>query len=92
MKIIITLLAVAGFSTTAMAEDGAALFAAKHCGACHTAGKPGGDLRGSKLDKAALVKFMKDPKAAKPGVTMAAVKATDAELDALADYILGLKK
>lgn len=77
-------------SAFAQAPDGAALFKAKMCGACHGAGKKAGDLKDSKMDKAALVKFMKDPKSVNPAATMKAVAGSDAELGALADYVLGL--
>lgn len=76
---------------TAIAEDGAALYKSKMCGACHGAGKKGGDLKDSKMDKAAMAKYMKDPKAANPKATMKAVAGTDAELNALADYVKTLK-
>ena len=92
MKIILCLLAVAVAGSAFAGADGAALFKAKMCGACHAAGKKGGDLKDSKMDKASLVKFMKDPKSVNPKVTMPAVKATDEELNALADYVLSLRK
>lgn len=72
--------------------DGAALYKKKMCGACHGAGKTGGDLAKSKLDKAAMIKFLKDPKAAKPKTAMPAFKGSDEELASLVDYLLGLRK
>lgn len=79
-------------ASTALAADGAALYKSKMCGACHGPGKKGGDLKETKLDKAALVKYMKDPKAANPKSTMPVVKGSDEELNALADYVLELCK
>ncbi|MBI2346886.1 MAG: cytochrome c [Deltaproteobacteria bacterium] len=75
----------------AYAEDGAALFKSKGCPMCHGAGKKGGDLKSSTLDKAAMVKYIKDPKAANPKATMPAVKGSDAELNAIADYVKTMK-
>lgn len=92
MKILIALLAASVMAGgVAIAEDGAALYKSKMCGACHGAGKKGGDLKGSSMDKAAMVKFMKDPKSVNPKATMPAVKASDAELGAIADYVKTLK-
>ena len=93
MKKIILLTAVSLFAaSSAMAADGAALFKSKMCGACHGAGKKGGDLAGCKLDKGAIVKYMKDPKAANPKATMMPIKGSDEELNAIADYVVSLKK
>lgn len=93
------LLALAGLSVglltigvQAGVEEGKALFQKKMCFACHGAGKKGGDLKDSKLDKAAIIKYIKDPKTANQKATMMAVKATDAELGSLADYVLSLRK
>ena len=85
-----TLLVAAAVS--AQAPDGAALYKAKMCGACHGPGKKDGDLKDSKMDKATLVKFLKDPKSVLPAATMKATKGTDAELTAVVDYVLTLKK
>ncbi|MDP2600477.1 MAG: cytochrome c [Deltaproteobacteria bacterium] len=91
MKKIILLTAVSLFAASAaLAADGAALYKSKMCGACHGAGKKGGDLAVCKMDKAAMVKYMKDPKSVNPKATMPAVKGSDEELGALADYVLGL--
>ena len=76
----------------AQADQGKALFQKKMCAACHAPGKKGGDLKDSKMNKAAMIKFMKNPKAVNPKAAMMAVKATDAELGSLADYMLSLKK
>lgn len=79
-------------ATAAFAADGAALFKSKMCGACHGAGKKAGDLAASKMDKAAMTKFLKDPKAANPKVAMPPFKGTDEELTALVDYVISLRK
>jgi mono/diheme cytochrome c family protein len=90
-KIITALVIGAALAGTAMAEDGAALYKSKMCGACHGAGKKGGELKSSTMDKATMVKFMKDPKSVNPKATMPAVKGSDTELNALADYAKTLK-
>lgn len=93
MKIILSVLLLGVFALGGMglarAEDGKALFQKKMCAACHGKGKKGGDLAASKMDKAAMVKFMKDPKSVNPKTTMPAVKASDAEIEAIADYVKG---
>lgn len=81
-----------GGAALAQAEDGKNLYQKKMCAACHGAGKKGGDLKDSKMDKAAISKFMKDPKAVKPTAAMPAFKGSDAELAALVDYVLTLRK
>lgn len=92
MKILIALLAASFVASgVAVAEDGAALYKSKMCGACHGAGKKGGDLKGNPMDKAAMVKYMKDPKSVNPKATMPVTKASDAELSAIADYVKTLK-
>lgn len=79
--------------SAAMAVDGAALYKSKMCGACHGAGKKAGDLKDSKVAKEALVKFLKDPKSVNPkAIGMPAFKGSDEELNAIADYILTLRK
>ncbi|MBI4124572.1 MAG: cytochrome c [Deltaproteobacteria bacterium] len=82
------------FSSLTARADGAgeALFKKKMCFACHGAGKMGGDLATSKLDKAAMDKFLKDPKAANPKSAMPAFKGTEEERAALVDYVMGLRK
>lgn len=72
---------------SAGAEDGAALFRQHMCGACHGAGKKGGDIKASKMDKATMVKLLKDPKSVNPNATMKPVKGTDAELNAIVDFV-----
>lgn len=83
---------LAGGAALAQADQGKDLFQKKMCAACHGAGKKGGDLKDSKMDKAAISKFMKDPKAVKPTAAMPAFKGSDAELTALVDYVLTLRK
>lgn len=78
-------------SGTSFAQAGQDLYQKKMCAACHGPGKKGGDLKDSKMDKAAMTKFLKDPKSVKP-VAMPAFKGTDEELGALVDYLLGLRK
>lgn len=88
------LAAVLGLSLAGVAKggDGEAIFKKKMCVACHGTGKKGGDLKGSKMDKAALAKFLKDPKSGNPKSAMPAFKGTDEELAALVDYIMTLRK
>lgn len=81
-----------GTAAMAAGEQGKDLYQKKMCAACHGAGKKGGDLKDSKMDKATLTKFMKDPKAVKPTAAMPAFKGTDAELAALVDYAISLRK
>ena len=94
MKTFLSFLVVGLLGATAQAAgaDGAALFKAKMCGACHAEGKKGGDLKNSTLDKATMVQFLKDTKAMRPKTTKTPVKATDEELSALADYVISLRK
>lgn len=77
------------WSGAGFAQAGKDLYQKKMCAACHGPGKKGGDLKNSKMDKATMTKFMKDPKAMKP-VAMPAFKGTDAELGALVDYVKSL--
>lgn len=90
--IFLLVIALALPGLTMAAADGTALFKSKMCGACHGAGKMGGDLAASKMDKAAMSKFLKDPKAVKPKAAMPAFKGTDEELGAVVDYVMGLRK
>ncbi|MDO8643587.1 MAG: cytochrome c [bacterium] len=92
-KISLTLLS-AGLlmGAAAFGADGAAIFKAKMCGACHGPGKKAGDLKNSKMDKPTMVKFMKDPKASNPKAAMPAFKGSDEELNVVVDYILSLRK
>lgn len=76
----------------AQADQGKVLFQKKMCAACHGAGKKGGDLAASKMDKATMVKFLKDPKSVKANVGMPAARGTDAEITALIDYVMSLRK
>ena len=76
----------------AQSDQGKELFKKKICAACHGPGKKGGDLKDCKHDKATLVKLIKDPKSVNPKATMPAIKATDAEASALADYVMSLRK
>lgn len=90
---VVLVVGIIGMAQMVWAADGAALYKSKMCGAaCHGAGKKGGDLKDSKMDKVTLVKFMKDPKSVNPKATMGAVKGTDEELGAIADYMLTLRK
>lgn len=87
------LLAVVLAGASVFAETGQELYQKKMCGACHgPGGKRGGDLANSKLDKGAIAKLLKDPKAVNPKATMPAVKGSDADYGALADYVLTLRK
>lgn len=76
--------------------DAKGIFKTK-CAACHKIGGEGGaigpDLSkvGASKDKEWLKKWLKDPKAVKADSKMAKVDLTDAELDALASYLSGLK-
>lgn len=81
-----------GMVAHAQEDQGKTLFQKKMCAACHGAGKKGGDLKGCKHDKATLVKLLKDPKSVNPKATMPAVKASDAEIETLANYVLTLRK
>lgn len=92
-KISITLFSLGCLlGTAALGADGAAIFKAKMCGACHGAGKKAGDLKASKMDKPTMVKFMKDPKGSNPKAAMPAFKGSDEELNALVDYVVSLRK
>lgn len=82
-----------GMTSLAQAEEGKKLFQKKMCVACHGPGKNGGDLKDSKMDKAAMTKFLKDPKAANPKASgMQTFKGSDTELTALVDYVMSLRK
>ena len=86
-RIVIALFAVA-FATTALAADGAAVFAAK-CKACH-----GAAGEGSKMAPEAIKGKAAD--ATKKAVTegkgkMKAVKLEAADVDAVAGFVAGLK-
>lgn len=84
--------ALFGLGANAQADPGKALYQKKMCGACHGAGKKAGDLAASKLDKAAMTKFLKDPKASNPKAAMPPFKGSDEELGALIDYVMSLRK
>lgn len=83
---------LAGSFVLAQADQGKTLFQKKMCAACHGAGKKGGDLAASKMDKATMAKFLKDPKSVKPNAGMPAARGTDAEIAALVDYVMSLRK
>lgn len=89
-KTVAIVAAVLSVASVAMAAgpDGAALFQSKMCGACHGAGKKGGDPATWKLTKADILKVLKEGKAG----GMPAFKGSDEEAGALADHVLMLKK
>lgn len=86
--IVVGILCGLGTAAWAGGPDGGALFKSKMCGACHAAGKKGGDPATWKLSKADILKVLKEGKAG----GMPAFKGSDEEAGALADYVLGLKK
>ncbi len=79
-------------------EKGKKLYEERRCGICHVitgqGSKIGPDLSnvGNQRDRGWLMRFLKDPKGTIPGAKMLSVKATEAELSALTDYLLSLKK
>lgn len=79
-------------SGAAFGADGAAIFKQKMCAGCHAAGKMGGDLAASKMDRGTMMEFLKNPQAKKPGIKKPAFKGSDEELGAVVDYALGLRK
>jgi cytochrome c len=96
-----TLVAATSFSSGAMALDGAKLYAEKTCNACH--GPQGNKAlmpdypKIAGQNKAYLAKQMKDIKSgARANGNSAAMKGvmhlvSDAEIDAIADYVSKLK-
>lgn len=86
----VSILILAGmmFAGTAVfaADAGQDLFQ-KKCAMCHASGKSAGDLKSSKLDKKGLCDALSNPKKGMP-----AFKGTDAERDALVDYVMSLRK
>lgn len=79
------------------ASPGEALYQRLGCSNCHQirgiGGTSGPDLTniGSRQAKAWLFGFLKDPAKVRPGTAMPAVKATDAEIEALTDYLVTLR-
>lgn len=80
----------------ATALDGKALFGAKTCGACHqltgvagAVGVVGPSLDGvsQRYDKAYLTKWIQDPAAVKPGTMMPNLGLSNAEAEAIADFL-----
>ncbi len=78
-------------------EDGKAFYEKNRCNFCHKiegkGGKMASDLSniGSKRDHEWLMAFFKNPKKIVPGVKMMRVKGSDAQLSALAAYLLSHK-
>ncbi|MDI6801111.1 MAG: cytochrome c [Thermodesulfovibrionales bacterium] len=90
------ILAVAGTGQKEQAA-GQRLFLSMGCQGCHMVNSIGGtsgpDLThiGSKKDRAFVFSFLKDPQAVKKGSAMPPVKASDADIEALTDYLVTLK-
>lgn len=80
------------------ATDGAILYQAQHCNACHQINgvgtKMGPALNGvsGHRDRAWLEKHFHDPQSTSPGTVMPAYKFTDKEMDAMCRYLLALPK
>jgi ubiquinol-cytochrome c reductase cytochrome b subunit len=85
-------------STPDFVTDGAMLYQAQHCNACHQingAGtKLGPPLNGvsGHHDRAWLEKHFRDPQSTSPGTVMPAYKFSDKEMDAICRYLLALPK
>jgi len=85
-------------STPDFVTDGAMLYQAQHCNACHQingAGtKLGPPLNGvsGHHDRAWLEKHFRDPQSTSPGTVMPAYKFSDKETDAICRYLLALPK
>ena len=84
-------------AATSSPAAGKAAYTKAGCGMCHTIGKDGGKLgpaldgEGKKHNKAWILAFLKDPRSKLPKGTMAPVKASAADLDAMANYLASLK-
>jgi mono/diheme cytochrome c family protein len=94
------LLAGVGVVYAASAEDGKKIFDTRKCINCHTLGdqkgpmaKSGGPLDGvgGKRDAAWLKAYLTDPKSKVSDAKMPKLKYTDAEMDAIIQYMLSLK-
>jgi ubiquinol-cytochrome c reductase cytochrome b subunit len=85
-------------STPDFATDGAMLYQAQHCNACHQINgvgmKMGPPLNGvsGHRDRAWLEKHFRDPQSTSPGTVMPAYKFSDKEMDAMCRYLLALPK
>jgi len=100
ITVLVSFVCVSIAALPALASDlkaGKAIFAKKRCGMCHKiegkGGKIGPDLShvGRTRDHDWLMAFMKNPKKMSPGAKMMPVRGAEAELSALADYLLSQK-
>ena len=88
-----SLLAAPDFAT-----DGAMLYQAQHCNACHQINgvgmKMGPALNGvaGHRDRVWLEKHFRDPQSMSPGTVMPPYKFSDKEMDAMCKYLLALPK
>lgn len=91
------ILAGAAVAAGKPASEGAALYQRLGCSNCHRisgiGGTSGPDLTniGARQSKAWLFEFLKNPAKVRPGSAMPAVKAADAEIEALTDYLVTLR-
>ncbi|HET8761630.1 MAG TPA: cytochrome c [Nitrospiria bacterium] len=93
----LALVAWAAVASAADLEAGKKLYDQLRCARCHAindqGGKTGPDLShiGAVRDRKWLIQFLKQPKSVIADAKMMAVRASDAELAALADYLASLK-
>ena len=97
---LVALIAFVVFAGPAWAADGAAVYD-KKCKACHSIAGVGGPMAktggaldgvGSKRDAAWIKAYIKDPKAKDPNAKMPKMMLGDDDLDAVAGYLMTLKK
>jgi len=80
------------------AVQGASIYEANHCGACHQINGAGQKLGppldgvGQHRDRAWLEQHFKDPKSTSPGSIMPPYKCEPQEMDAIVKYLLQLPK
>lgn len=93
----LALAASAAVASAADLEAGKTLYDRHRCARCHAindqGGKTGPDLShiGAVRDREWLIRFLKQPKSVIADAKMMPVRASDAELAALADYLTSLK-
>ncbi len=84
-------------AAAARADEGAARFDAAGCRACHRIGPRGGDagpdltLVGFRRPRAWIAEWLRSPRAWKPGTMMPEQGLSDADRDALADFLSAQK-